>query len=312
MDSVYPPPNRYGPPKNAQKNPPAKPSEQPAPNVHARPPPPANATKQDGRVNNNQRPQGLMKPVNYPPKPAAEEKKGHYCAPIESHVEMKSLANRTLEAPITLTARELLATSLDVRHHLKDLIASKQVVVNMVDEPDYDIARCFETQPESPKPINFSWYKCPTTAHASLPLRVIYPSFALGVELESILDSGAQVVMMRHDIWEKLNYPLVANKAMRMESANSSHYQMMGMIENVPVTLRSVTVHLQIQVVNEAPFEVLLGQPFFDILSCGEQSKPGGHHSIEICDPHTRTPYFSRPSPGSQPIATTHLQLLRL
>ena len=64
---------------------------------------------------------------------------------------------------------------------------------------------------------------------------------------------------MRHDIWEKLNYPLITNKAMHMESANSSRYQTMGMIENIPVTLGSVTVHLQIQVVNEAPFEVLLG-----------------------------------------------------
>ena len=97
-----------------------------------------------------------MKPVSYPPKPAAEEKKGHYRAPIESHVEMKSLANRALEAPITLTAGELLAASPDVRRHLKDLVASKRVAVNMVDEPDYDIAGCFEAQPESPKPIDFS------------------------------------------------------------------------------------------------------------------------------------------------------------
>ena len=199
-----------------------------------------------------------MKPVNYPPKPTAEEKKGHYHAPIESHVEMKSLANRALEAPITLMAGELLAASPDIRRHLKDLVASKRVAVNMVDEPDYSIAGCFEAQPESPKPIDFSRYESPMTAHTSLPLHIIYPSFAPGVELESIFDSSAQVVMMRHDIWKKLNYPLVANKAMHMESANSSHYQTMGMIENVPVTLGSVTVHLQIQVVNEAPFEVLL------------------------------------------------------
>ena len=40
-----------------------------------------------------------MKPVNYPLKPAAEEKKGHYHAPIKSHAKMKSLANHALEAP---------------------------------------------------------------------------------------------------------------------------------------------------------------------------------------------------------------------
>ena len=113
-----------------------------------------------------------------------------------------------------------------------------------VEEPDYDIAGCFETQPEPARPIDFSRYDAPTIAHALLPLRVIHPSFAPEVEPECIPGSGAQVVTMRRDIWERLNYPIIANKAMRMESANSSQYQTMGMLENVPVTLGSVTVHL--------------------------------------------------------------------
>ena len=180
------------------------------------------------------------------------------------------------------------------------------------DDIDYDIALCFETQPES-WVVDLSRYEAPSTAHASLPLQVIYPLFGHGVTPECILDGGAQVVIMCRDVWAKLNFPITANKSMRMESANSSTYQTLGMLENIPITLRSVTVKLQIQVVDDAPFEVLLGHPFFDILSASEQSKPGGHHSLKIRDPSDGTPYVfltkpwmsnfrHNPAPAAAPI----------
>ena len=113
--------------------------------------------------------------------------------------------------------------------------------------------------------------------------------FALGVQPECILDGGAQVIIMRRDIWEQLRTPLVANQAMRMESANATTTLTMGLIENHLVTIGSVTVFLQIQVVEDAPFKVLLGWPFFDVTNCTEISHSGGSHQILIKDPKTGT-----------------------
>ena len=314
FDGVYPPPNKYGPPRNAQRDTPAKAPEQPAPNVFARPPPPQNAGQPGAQPNNNHLPRGLMKPVDYPAKPQDDDKKTHFRSSIESSIETKSLISRALDAQVTLTAGELMAVSPDVHRQIKDIVTSKQVAVNMVDSDDidYDIASCFEMQLES-RVVDLSRYEAPSTAHASLPLRVIYPSFGHSVTPKCILDGGAQVVIMCHDVWAKLNFPITANKSMRMESANSSTYQTLGMLENIPITLGSVTVKLQIQVVDDAPFEVLLGCPFFDILSASEWSKPGGHHSLEIHDPSDRTPYIflmkprmsnfrHNPAPAAAPI----------
>ena len=109
--------------------------------------------------------------------------------------------------------------------------------------------------------------------------------------------------MMRRDIWEKLNVPIAADLARPMESANSTTTMTRGMIQNHPVQMGPITVYPQIQVVDNAPFEVLLGRPFFDVTSCSEISSSGGSHEIHIRDPKTGHPYVfpTYPRLGKKP-----------
>jgi hypothetical protein len=97
---------------------------------------------------------------------------------------------------------------------------------------------------------------------------------------------------MRQDIWEQLNVPLATNQSMSMESANSGTTHTLGVVENHPVRIGPITVHLQIQVISDAPFEVLLGRPFFDVANCAEVSRQGGDHVIYVRDPKTGVPYM--------------------
>ncbi|KAF9642427.1 hypothetical protein BDM02DRAFT_3063800, partial [Thelephora ganbajun] len=108
---------------------------------------------------------------------------------------------------------------------------------------------------------------------------------------ECILDGGAQVVVMRKDVWECLCTPITANKSIPMESTNSGTTMTLGLVENYPVHLGPITIYLQIQVVEDAPFEVLLGRPFFNVTCCSEVSSSSGSHKIRIRDPKTGTPY---------------------
>ena len=55
---------------------------------------------------------------------------------------------------------------------------------------------------------------------------------------------------------------------MTIESASSGKTTSLGLVEDHPVRIGPIMVFLQIQVVDSAPFEVLLGRPFFDITSC--------------------------------------------
>ena len=102
---------------------------------------------------------------------------------------------------------------------------------------------------------------------------------------------------MRKDIWEQLNVPIAVSKAIPMESANASTSMTLGLIENHPVQLGPITFYLQIQVVENAPFEVLLGHPFFDIANCKEISRSGGGHEIRVRDPMDDTPYMIATQP---------------
>ena len=199
-----------------------------------------------------------------------------------------------MNARITISTCELLATSPEVQKQVKELVSSQKVAANLVKENALDsyLSLCFDLDPSSAFLKVEKYNNLSPSVVQSLPLQVIFPTFALGVQPECILNGGAQVVIMRRDIWEQLRTPLVANQAMRMESANATTTLMMGLIENYLVTIGSVTVFLQIQVVEDAPFKVLLGQPFFDITNCTEISHSGGSHQILIKDPKTGTPYM--------------------
>jgi hypothetical protein len=239
-----------------------------------------------------------MRPVTFPPKPAAEDPKFRYKSPIELSVSPIDLAERALDARFMVSARELLAASPEVRRHVKEIVTSKKVSANSVevDEVDAYLSSCVEPEPPAVY-LDLIKYDSASSAAPSLPLRVIHPSFGQGVEPECILDGGAQVIVMRKDIWERLRVPIVANRAMPMESANASTTMTLGLIENHPVQLGPVVIHLQIQVVEDAPFEVLLGRPFFDVTSCSEISRLGGNHEIHIKDPKTGTPYMFATEP---------------
>jgi hypothetical protein len=252
-----------------------------------------------------------MRPVSFQPRQTPDEPKFRYQSAIESTVKPGEVADRALDAQITVTARELLAMSPDVRRHMKDLVTSKKVSANSIEihEADTYLTGCPEPDPSSVL-LDLVKYDSSSAAAQSLPLRVIFPTFAPGVQPECILDGGAQVVVMRRDIWERLRVPLVADRAMPMESANATTTMTLGLIEDHPVQLGPITVYLQIQVVENAPFDVLLGRPFFDVISCSEISTPGGNHEIHVKDPKTGTPYVFATEPRirktPRPTSETH------
>ena len=292
-----------------RRNPPAPPA--PQPNVHgqralSKPLPgrdvPPHLVGKSGApaVPPPPRPQGPIKPIAMPPKPTAEESKRHYHSAIENSVKTSDLLDRALDTPITISTRELLATSVDARKHLKDLVTTKMVSSNLLEEGNRLDSYLTSFGVPSPSPISLDVYKYATsspTAAASLPLRTIRLQFGDSVEAECILDGGAQIVVMRKDIWEKLRTPITADKAQAMESANSETSYTLGLVENQLVKLGPIQFYLQIQVVPSAPFEVLLGRPFFDVLNCVEISRSGGTHQIEVREPETGTPYMFATQP---------------
>jgi hypothetical protein len=96
-------------------------------------------------------------------------------------------------------------------------------------------------------------------AEHSLPLRIVFPEFENGVHPKCILNRGAQVIVIRKDIWECLDLLLLTEKIIIMESANNTHDHTLGVVENVKMTFGPIMLMLQIQVIEDALFKVLLG-----------------------------------------------------
>ena len=176
---------------------------------------------------------------------------------------------------------------------MKDQIASKKVVVNyskasedLSEDQGYinNYLTCFELEVEPPK-VNWGHHKFLNVTRPMLPLHVIYPIFAPGIVPECVLDSRCQMIIMQQDVWSLLlDAPIMANRAIKMYSANSTFPMTMGMVENYPVKIGPTKFLLQIQVVADAHFEVLLGHPFFDVANCSEISQTRDQHIIQICD----------------------------
>jgi hypothetical protein len=299
FDGVQVPPRRGPQPKSNPKPSSSHPS---IPNVHAQPPlhkasaehQQTSSGKPGDRAGDDapRRPRGPMRAIEMTPKPAPDEPKYRYQAGVESSVKISDIGERILDGVVQMTTREAFAISPETRKYCKDAITTKKVSVNAIEEDPVDT---FLTSfaPEIPS-VYFDVAKyagSSPNAAITLPLRVIYPSFGNGVQPECILDGGAQIVVMRKDIWARLRTGIRANKAMAMESANSGTVLTLGLVENHPVTIGAVKVCLQIQVVEDAPFEVLLGRPFFDITNCAEISRTGGEHVIHIVDPESGIPY---------------------
>jgi hypothetical protein len=119
------------------------------------------------------------------------------------------------------------------------------------------------------------------------PLRAVWPTIEGKLSCECILDNGSQIVTMKDTIWEKLGNNLRIQECMEMESANSSRTVTNGRLRNVRFTFDDMDVYLQVQVMPNAPFDVLLGRPFHMLLACITRDFPNGDQQITIKDPNS-------------------------
>ena len=107
--------------------------------------------------------------------------------------------DQALDVKITISTHKLLAASPNVHEQVKELVTSKKVSANTVEVNNVDtyLADGLESNPSADYLKLFKYDSSTSSAAASLPLQVIFPTFTPGVKLECILNGGAQVIIMR-------------------------------------------------------------------------------------------------------------------
>jgi hypothetical protein len=107
------------------------------------------------------------------------------------------------------------------------------------------------------------------------------------IKTEGIVDCGCQVILMRKDVWTSLRIPLLSQKILTMESANGTRNNTSGLIPRIKFTLGSVILWCPVQVVETAPFEMLLGRPFMAVSQAITKDFYNGNMEITLTDPES-------------------------
>ena len=85
-------------------------------------------------------------------------------------------------------------------------------------------------------------------------------------EVDSIVDPSSQIVAMSEEVCHQLALAYDPDIKLNMQSANSSINQFLGLARNVPCKLGPIMLYLQIHVIRNLAYNILLGRPF-DVLT---------------------------------------------
>ena len=112
----------------------------------------------------------------------------------------------------------------------------------------------------------------PSDADGKEPIKVatesnvlcaIMPLVAEQEYIEAILDPWCQIIAMSEEVCLALAIPYNPNVCLNMVSANGGVNQLLGLAKNVPFKIGEITVYLQVHILWQPTYNILLGQPFF-------------------------------------------------
>ena len=124
-------------------------------------------------------------------------------------------------------------------------------------------------------------------ARESQGLRAVYPLINKTGEIETILDGGSQIVSMGKATALSLQLQWDPDIHIHMQSANKQVEKSLGLSRNVPFVFGDIALYLQVHIINDPAYKVLLGRPFDALTeSCIQNTRDGGQ-MITIKDPNT-------------------------
>lgn len=234
-----------------------------------------------------------------------------FSTPIEDPEIAKRVLNRSLDSQITISQRELLSLSLDVRKQYKELVSTKRIPtvgkLESIDPDDLD----------NPDMSYILRYENPTgpdeevllTGSSIEKLRVIYP-IVDEEKVECVLDGGSEIIAMNKGLWQKLGIHLRPDHKITMESANSQHDVTAGLIEDLKFNIGGLELYMKVHVVENAPFEILMGRPFFKLTGCITKDYTSGDQELTLTCPNTgrmvTVPTFVKPKRTIPPSVGFH------
>jgi len=137
-------------------------------------------------------------------------------------------------------------------------------------------------------PTESSRHKIATRVVESL--RVVDVELNAALCVEGILDMGSEIVVISKSVWEKSGERLTTNDELAIESANKIVASTLGVVNNLKIIVGGAVCYVQAYVVDNAPFELILGLPFLSVAEATTKHFSDGSSSLSISLPGISTP----------------------
>jgi hypothetical protein len=125
-------------------------------------------------------------------------------------------------------------------------------------------------------------------AKESLALRSIMPLVDNQLKVEAILDPGCQIIAMSEDVCHELGLAYDPTIVLHMQSANGSVDPSLGLARNVAFLVGTLTFYMQVHVIRNPAYDILLGRPFDVITESVVRNFRNEDQTITVHDPNTK------------------------
>jgi hypothetical protein len=264
------------------------------------------------------------------PKPAPAKKADpayRTFAPIYDGKIAADVYDHAMSSQVTLTQRELLSLSPEVRVQVREAVSAKRnankddakEIHTLADtdtlaftfddlEPDIDppasvFTNAIQRQTRSPPPGSLVIPDPYETYLKSLPqgqipdqlvvakessaLRSILPLVDNQQQVEAILDPGSQIIAMAEEVCIDLALIYDPEIVLNMQSANGEIDKSLGLARNVPLRIGDITLYVQIHIIRSPAYDILLGRPFDILTESVVRNYANEDQMVTIFDPNS-------------------------
>jgi hypothetical protein len=227
----------------------------------------------------------IPKPATFEVPKQPQEPNFCYAVPIEDRAIGNTLFNHMLDMQIMVTAREILATTPEVRKSFKDATTTHKVPTSTNPAKVY-----VDTNTRSANQVQLCCHKVHRNllvAKESHSLHAVTPKIEGLHNVECILDSGSQIVSISEAVWRTLNRELNPCWKITMQSTNGSCDESLGLVENLELEISGMKLHVQAHVIRNPAYDILLSRPF-DILTASHiKNYQDESQTITITNPNS-------------------------
>jgi len=124
-------------------------------------------------------------------------------------------------------------------------------------------------------------------AKESSALRSILPLVDNQLKVEAILDPGCQIVAMSEDVCHELGIAYDPKIVLNMQSANGTVDPSLGLARNVAFLIGHLTFYMQVHVIRNPAYDILLGRPFDVLTQSVVRNFSNEDQTITIHDPNS-------------------------